>query len=117
MSDATTIWRVSLALGFAGVAAWMKFASGGVRDDKGPVGSRSDGAFRDVGGNMDHSSGQRDADYIGEAIRSVTQGCYEATNRDQSGTNVVNVDFAYHRLVRDMRKRAVDLGIFDSRVK
>lgn len=110
MSNPQTIWNLSLALGCSVGAWWMKFGSGVSDDSK----------------TIQKPSNRRDADLVRDLLPfCVPGGPFDhvgASMKEQNGatdganppTNVVEVDFAYHRLVRDMRKRAADLGIGNS---
>lgn len=110
MSDPQTVFRLGVAFFCAVGAAWMKFGSGVSDDSK----------------TIQKPSNRRDADLVRDLLPfCVPGGPFDhvgAPMKEQNGatdganppTNVVEVDFAYHRLVRDMRKRAADLGIGNS---
>ena len=102
MSDPQTIWRLGVALACAGGAWWMKVAgSSGVQDV-----SETNRLPHVSHGGGGHARVHRHPSMDGS--NRMTDG---TAQRTAPASNVIMVDFAHHRLVRDMRKRLDDLGI------
>ena len=93
MSDARTVSQLSLALGFSVGSWWLKLISGVTHDDK--TNAVRDGMVSDAVLN----SIQRNHENRRTNLMMERHGI----TRDPNSPNVIVVDFAHFRFVRDVR--------------